>query len=160
MWEHDVEPRIVERSPMRGVAFRTVAYPGDLGVQGRMQPAGYLRLVEHAIDDYWRWSGLADDIRLNETVVDWRLSVEMHVERPGALTTHLWVPRQDGLELTYGFEVLSHDMAIRHASGHRRVCHLDEHTHRPVSLCAVFWDHAEALLSPAPIGRASACLTA
>lgn len=150
MWEHDVEPRIVERSPMRGVALRIHAHAGDLGAQGRMQPTGYIRLIEHAIDDYWRWTEyLAGGAQLNETVIDWRLSVETPVARAGALTAHLWVPRRGKLELTYGFAVLSHDMAIRHASGYRRVRHLDEQTQRPVRLCGELWDHAEALLSPA-----------
>lgn len=126
-----------------------VVYSDDLGPRGSLSDVRYAKLVGHAISDYWRWTGAPSAAaHLDEVVTEFGLSIRHPVISAGPVSVHIWVPRGCLSTFTYEFTVLSEDLGITHASGHREVAYYDSRTRSLAALDPEVWAHATPLLSP------------
>lgn len=132
-----------------GVTRRQAIYADDLDGYGMLHHTKYALLFDHAVTDFWREAGWSLDASESVLVIrDLSLRYLLPITSTGTVAVHFWVERVSVSKATYRFEILSDDLATKHAEGTRTIVNLDPHTLRSAPMSAQMWATARPLLGP------------
>jgi acyl-CoA thioester hydrolase len=136
-----------------GVIYRKRIYLDDLDGFGMLHHARYALLFDGAVIDYWVEAGwLFDPDQAVMVVRELQLTFHAPVIGIQDVDVRFWIDRASATHVTYCFEVLSVDHAIKHAEGTRVLVNLDPRTLRPSPISETVWELAKPLLGAGFVG--------
>jgi acyl-CoA thioester hydrolase len=130
-----------------GIVVRKRVYFDALDAFGMLHHARYALLFDNTVLDFWHDAGWVPDPSVSVQVIrELTLTYHSPVLGVGDVDVRLWIERAGRTSVTYRFEVLSLDRAVRHAEGRRVDVNLHPKTLRPSRLPDDMWEMAAPLL--------------